>query len=154
MGDFDLVPSTLEKLGVERLFWGVRMRPGTPVYAGRYGDKLVLALSGNPAAAYVNAHVFLLPVLDRLMGTTFDRTKRVVLARMKHPPQKKKANHTRFLRGKIVFEGTELWIEFNAEQSAGTLRSFLGMTGLAEVEPGVDLENGVVVPVHLTLGSV
>lgn len=149
VGDFDLVPAVLEQLGVERLFWGVRMRPGTPIYAGRYGNTIVLALSGNPAAAYVNAHVFLVPLMLRLSGKKGADDSRVVFARLKQPPQKKRANHTRFLRGQLVLKDTELWIEFHPEQSSGTLGSLLGMTGLARIEPGADLSNGAVAPVYL-----
>ncbi len=154
VGDYDLVPSVLESLGVRRIFWGVRMRPGTPVYAGLYDGKVVLALSGNPAAAYVNAHVFLLPVLARMMGKGNERLPKVVSARMRHWPNKRRANLTRFLRGRLVVDGAELWIDLHPEQSSGSLGSFLGMTGLAQIEPEADLTDGTLVPVYLTVGSI
>lgn len=68
VGKKDFLPETLEKIGAERLFHGVEMKPGTPVMANKYKDKLILSLSGYPFAAMVNFQLFFWPVLARLAG--------------------------------------------------------------------------------------
>ena len=55
-------------LGVDRIFWRVGMKPGAAVLAGRYGKTLILALSGNPYASYVDLHMIVRPVLSEFTG--------------------------------------------------------------------------------------
>ena len=44
------------------------MRPGKPLFHGRLGSKRVLGLPGNPVSAFVTALVFLVPMLERMLG--------------------------------------------------------------------------------------
>ena len=148
VGDFDLVPRVFEELGVKRLFWGVYMRPGTPAFVGTYGSKLVFALSGNPPATYVNAHVLLLPALRLLLGQT-DYKNREFPARLYRAPNKKKVKHTRFLTGKLFLHEHEWWIDVGGNQSTGSLTRFVDANALARIEPGDELGEGQYVQVEL-----
>jgi molybdopterin molybdotransferase len=72
-GNRDLVPGTLEQLGVERVFHKVRMKPGKPLWYGvgpRRGDSspgpLVFGLPGNPVSGIVGFLLFVRPALDIL----------------------------------------------------------------------------------------
>jgi len=58
VGDHDHLRPALAGLGVEELFWGVRIRPGHPTWFGRRGDTCVLGLPGNPVASVVCFVVF------------------------------------------------------------------------------------------------
>ena len=49
VGGHDLVKGTLAELGVEELFWRVRIKPGKPIFCGRRGDTWVFGLPGNPS---------------------------------------------------------------------------------------------------------
>ena len=150
VGDYDLTPRALERLGVKRLFWGVWMRPGTPVYAGVYEDRLVLALSGNPTAAFVNAHVLLSPTLKAIAGLTTPQPWDGMKARLRHAPVKTAVKHTRFLHGRLLAEEGQLWIDVAGKQSAGSVQSLAGKTGLARIEPGEALVDGALVKVIIT----
>ena len=44
MGDFDLVPSVLIKIGFEILFDQVAIQPGKPTVFGRYENKFVFGI--------------------------------------------------------------------------------------------------------------
>ena len=68
VGPHDLVKPALAALGVEELFWRVRMRPGKPIFCGRAGARWVLGLPGNPLSAVVGFLVFGEPLLRRLAG--------------------------------------------------------------------------------------
>jgi len=70
MGRKDLLPGVFEGLGVERLFHGVKIQPGKPVWGGRKGSRLVLGLPGNPVSALVILELFVVPLLARLPGGT------------------------------------------------------------------------------------
>ena len=72
VGDRDLVASALKSEGLKLDFWKVAMRPGKPLLYGRLGSTRLLGLPGNPVSALVCAHVFLLPMLRRLLGLAAD----------------------------------------------------------------------------------
>jgi molybdopterin molybdotransferase len=68
LGDFDYVPRTFESLGVRTVFHGLKMRPGKPTYYGRFGDKAVFGLPGNPVSTFVNFEVLVRPHLLARLG--------------------------------------------------------------------------------------
>ncbi|CAN5685971.1 molybdopterin molybdotransferase MoeA [soil metagenome] len=74
-GKLDLVPGTLEALGVRAIFHKVRLKPGKPLLFGigpeREGGRpgaLVFGLPGNPVSGVVGFLLFVRPALDVLKG--------------------------------------------------------------------------------------
>ena len=71
-GVLDLVPATLERLGVKQVFHRVAIRPGKPVWFGVFEagptKSLVFGLPGNPVSSLVCFHVFVELALSRLAG--------------------------------------------------------------------------------------
>ena len=51
VGERDLLPDALERLGARQLFHGVAVKPGSPMLAAMWEGKPVICLSGNPFAA-------------------------------------------------------------------------------------------------------
>lgn len=68
VGDHDLVGDVAAELGMERAFYKVRMRPGKPLMAGRFGTSAMVGLPGNPVSAMVCGHVFLRPMVRVMLG--------------------------------------------------------------------------------------
>jgi molybdopterin molybdotransferase len=68
VGDHDLVAPVAKDLGMEQSFYKIKMRPGKPLMAGRMGDSVLIGLPGNPVSAMVCGHVFLAPVIRRMLG--------------------------------------------------------------------------------------
>ncbi len=68
VGDHDLVGDVAMKNGMDRAFYKIAMRPGKPLMAGRMGDATMIGLPGNPVSAMVCAHIFLVPVLRKMLG--------------------------------------------------------------------------------------
>lgn len=68
VGDHDLVGRVAGDLGMERAFYKVAMRPGKPLMAGRMGAAAMIGLPGNPVSAMVCGHVFVVPVITRMLG--------------------------------------------------------------------------------------
>ena len=68
VGKKDIMHEVFSMLGAERIFWRVGMKPGAAVLAGRYGKTLILALSGNPYASYVDLHMIVRPALAEFTG--------------------------------------------------------------------------------------
>jgi molybdopterin molybdotransferase len=71
-GKKDLVPETLERLGVEIVFHRVRVKPGKPLLFGSFTDPetgercLVFGLPGNPVAAVICFLLFVEPAIRAL----------------------------------------------------------------------------------------
>jgi molybdopterin molybdotransferase len=68
VGERDLVAAALKSEGLELDFWRIAMRPGKPMLYGRLGSQRVLGVPGNPVSALICAHVFLEPMLRRMLG--------------------------------------------------------------------------------------
>ena len=68
VGERDLVATALKSEGLTLDFWKIAMRPGKPMLFGRMGEQRVLGVPGNPVSALICAHVFLLPMMDRMLG--------------------------------------------------------------------------------------
>ena len=85
-GVMDLVPGVLTDLGVAQVFHKVRMKPGKPVWFGKFAQDdrqtLVLGMPGNPVSTLVSFEVFVKPMLRALAGGEF------------RPPQPQKASLT------------------------------------------------------------
>lgn len=70
VGDHDLVGKVAIDKGLQRAFYKVAMRPGKPLMAGRIGNSAMIGLPGNPVSAMVCGHIFVLPMLRKMLGHT------------------------------------------------------------------------------------
>jgi molybdopterin molybdotransferase len=73
VGILDLVPKTLEQLGVEQVFHKVNLKPGKPLWFGVRRDvaerqTLVFGLPGNPVSSLVCFELFVRPAIQKLRG--------------------------------------------------------------------------------------
>jgi len=68
VGERDLVTRALRDEGLKVDFWKIAMRPGKPSFYGRLGHQRVLGVPGNPVSAFITALVFLVPMLERMLG--------------------------------------------------------------------------------------
>ena len=75
MGDYDLVPGILEKLGVEIFFHKVAQKPGKPMLFGKRGMNYIFGLPGNPVAAYLGFELYAGPMIRRMAGEVGFRTR-------------------------------------------------------------------------------
>ncbi|MGB3682546.1 MAG: gephyrin-like molybdotransferase Glp [Rubrobacteraceae bacterium] len=68
VGEKDLVKGTMSDLGVEQIFWGVKFKPGKPLFFGVRNGAGVFGLPGNPVSAMVCFDLFVRPALMQMMG--------------------------------------------------------------------------------------
>lgn len=68
VGDHDHARGALADLGCRLIFEKVALKPGKPTWLGRLGDSVILGLPGNPASALVTARLFLVPMIERMLG--------------------------------------------------------------------------------------
>jgi molybdopterin molybdotransferase len=86
-GKFDLIPETLDKVGVEQVFHKIAMRPGKPLWFGVKLDGqrrvLVFGLPGNPVSSLVCFELFVRPAIAKMSGRGFASLPRVT-AQLSH----------------------------------------------------------------------
>jgi molybdopterin molybdotransferase len=71
VGERDVLRPLIQGLGAEPVFERIAVQPGKPCWHARFADgRLVLGLPGNPASAFVCAHLLLKPLLRALLGRT------------------------------------------------------------------------------------
>lgn len=144
VGQKDLVPAALERMGARFIFRGVKMKPGMPTTLAVIDGIPVLALSGNPFAAAVAFELF---------------GKAAIYAMGENPAAKparqkcvlengfeKSSPGLRYIRG-ICREGR---VTLPQGHSNGQMRSMVGCNCLVEVMPGTgELRSGDEVEVLL-----
>jgi len=64
------------------LVHGVNIRPGKPTILAVCEGKAVIGLPGNPVSALVIAGLFVVPVIEKLLGLPADRPRPSLLARL------------------------------------------------------------------------
>jgi molybdopterin molybdotransferase len=72
MGDFDFVPSVLERAGVSILFSRVNVQPGKPTTFGIHPEALVFGLPGNPVSSFMQFELLVRPLICKMMSYKFD----------------------------------------------------------------------------------
>jgi molybdopterin molybdotransferase len=71
VGERDVLRPLIQSMGAHPVFERIAVQPGKPCWHARFGDgRLVLGLPGNPASAFVCAHLLLKPLLHALLGRT------------------------------------------------------------------------------------
>lgn len=71
MGDFDFVPSVLEKAGVRIFFSSVAVQPGKPTTFGLHPKAAVFGLPGNPVSSFLQFELLVKPLLYRMMNCSW-----------------------------------------------------------------------------------
>lgn len=82
VGAHDLVQEALTAKGMALGFWKIAMRPGKPMMTGRLGRMIALGLPGNPVSSIVCGHLFLVPLIETLLGLPEPRRDRSEPARL------------------------------------------------------------------------
>lgn len=67
-GKFDLVPASLEQVGVEKIFHEVSQKPGKPFWFGVSKKAIVFALPGNPVSTLLCFYRYIMPWLWQGLG--------------------------------------------------------------------------------------
>lgn len=78
----DMTAEVIRQLGLPGvLVHGINTRPGKPTILGVCNGKAVIGLPGNPVSALVNGYLFVVPVIEKLLGA-LPRPKATVQAKL------------------------------------------------------------------------
>ncbi|MDK0735443.1 molybdopterin molybdotransferase MoeA [Clostridium perfringens] len=146
VGEKDLMQKVAESIGFEKLFWKIKIKPGSAVVCSKMEEKILISLSGNPNAALTTFELLGKPVLKKLEGKeeniNIKREKGVLMDSFN-----KKSHQRRFLRGNVIYDEKGAMVYITQIKSGnGILSSLLNANCLIEIEKGNEgLNRGEVV---------
>ncbi|MDM0488673.1 molybdopterin molybdotransferase MoeA [Clostridium perfringens] len=134
VGEKDLMQKVAESIGFEKLFWKIKIKPGSAVVCSKREEKILISLSGNPNAALTTFELLGKPVLKKLEGeeenVNIKREKGILMDSFN-----KKSPQRIFLRGNVIYDekGAKVYIT-QIKSGNGILSSLLDANCLIEVE--------------------
>ena len=134
VGDYDWAVRSAELLGAKVLFWKASMRPGGAIVAAVKGEKLLLSLSGNPAAAVLGLLRIAMPYIKKLCGRTDCFFPEISV--MLREPFKKDSPKLRVLRGRLEIVDAKAYFVESDGQGSEEISSLAGCDLLGEIPLG------------------
>ncbi len=124
VGDHDLMRPAFADAGFTPVFEKVAVKPGKPTWFSTCGAQRVLGLPGNPASAFVCAHLFLKPLID-------GRTERAWLNARSVGALPAPGRRETYLRAHVLADDDGvLRVEAATNQDSSLIRPFLTANGL------------------------
>ena len=131
VGEFDLVPKVVENMGYKRKFQKVAIQPGKPVSFSVKKDKYCFGLSGNPVSSFLQFHLLVKPMLEKLSGNQNKITR--IKIRYDGNFTRKKAERRYFLPIVLTEKG---YVQIPEYHGSAHLHALNGIYGFAEVAEG------------------
>lgn len=134
VGEKDLMQKVSESIGFEKLFWKIKIKPGSAVVCSKKEEKILISLSGNPNAALTTFELLGKSVLKKLEGEeeniNIKRERGILMDSFN-----KKSPQRRFLRGNVIYDekGAKVYIT-QIKSGNGILSSLLNANCLIEIE--------------------
>jgi molybdopterin molybdotransferase len=142
VGEMDFVKSAFEELGGELQFWKVAIKPGRPFVFGRWREKFLFGLPGNPVSAHVTFLLLARPALLRWQGAT-EVTLPACLGVLGEPLANP-GGRRHFVRVRVAPDGK---VTLAGAQASHLLSSFAAANGLVDVPPKTTLPAGTTMQV-------
>ena len=145
VGDYDFVLEATQRNGVEPLFYKVKQKPGKPLYLGKKGKQVVVALPGNPASALSCFYLYVTRVIDALSGT--QNAPLIESAPITNDYQKP-AGFTHFLKG--YYNRKQKQVHLLTGQESYKMHSFAQANCFVELRETItEVKKGEIVEIHL-----
>ena len=133
MGDFDFVPTSIQRLGGRVIFHKVSVKPGKPVFVAAVGAGWLVALPGNPVSVVAGYHLFARRVICRLMGTAYSPRSAEAVLEEEVPIQ---GNRLCLVGARLQEFNGRVTASPSLRQKSGRLSSILGINGFIFLEGG------------------
>ena len=147
VGEKDLLNKSIDNINGEKLFWKVKIKPGSAVLCSKINNALVVSLSGNPTAALTAFELFVKTSLEKMCGyykLEVKREKAILCDNFS-----KKSPQRRFIRARaIIEEGKQMVYITQIKSGNGILSSNLNSNCMIEVQDENDgLKAGEIVDI-------
>lgn len=132
-GVCDQALNAIRLTGARPLFWGIKIKPGSHSGAAVLKSKLIIALSGNPAACATGYHLLATPSLRALQGLNPEPVRLVAVCKN---TLLKKGGPRRFVRGNAFWHQNKWQVSFGPGQKSSMLRSLINYNALIDLPAG------------------
>jgi molybdenum cofactor synthesis domain-containing protein len=131
-GDYDYVPGTLRRICKTLAMERVWMRPGAPFVAATHQSTVFFAMSGNPAAAFIQFETLVRPTLSAMAGRPYQPF--ALTAKLADHVAHKPVKHTRFLRARAAIEEGQLVVHCARDQSPGLIKGLAHTNAIVRMD--------------------
>ncbi|ASK28363.1 molybdopterin molybdenumtransferase MoeA [Neisseria chenwenguii] len=145
VGEADYLKQTVERAG-ELTSHSVAIKPGKPFAWGRIGRADIFILPGNPVAAFVTAHMLLLPALNKMAGGNGDGLQEI---RTTAAFTTKKAIKRREFLRVVLTNDHKTTARLLPNQGSAMLATCCEAEALCEVPAGETVNEGDLVRIYL-----
>lgn len=122
VGEADYTKTALQSSG-QVDFWKVAIKPGRPLAFGHIQDTAFFGLPGNPVAVMVTFYLFVLPALEKMLGSS-DKPIAPTLMATATEDMRKKPGRTEIPRGILEHSKNGEWeVKITGKQGSGILSS-------------------------------
>ena len=144
MGDFDFVPSVLERAGVKLLFSRVAIQPGKPTIFGLHEKSVIFGLPGNPVSSFIIFELLTRPLICKMMGYQLKPLE--IRLQMKEKFSRKYAERMALIPVIITDDGMVMPSEFHGSAHISALPQ---SDGIVALNAGINtIEKGEIVSVR------
>ena len=150
VGEHDYVKKAAKECGFKELFWGVKQKPGKPLFfgikSGKYRSKLLFGLPGNPVSAYVcffhyaAQTIFRLSCSELLYKRLYTHTSQRIV---------NKKDRAQMLRVKLINEDNSLKFKVLDKQESYMITSISDADGYIIVEENQSINKDSLVEIFL-----
>lgn len=135
VGEKDLLNESIDNINGKKLFWKVKIKPGSAVLCSKINNALVVSLSGNPTAALTAFELFVKTSLEKMCG--YDKVEVKREKAILGDNFSKKSPQRRFIRARAVIEeGKQIVYITQIKSGNGILSSNLNSNCMIEVQGG------------------
>lgn len=142
VGDSDFVLTALDKIGVKTIFTRVMAKPGGHVFFGEYEGKFIFALSGNPAASFMNFYLYVRPIILRLQNRNANMLK--VKSELINGFNNK-AKVSRILRATTLYKDGKFCTEIEEGQKSGVLSTMVSKNSIVIAPSQTEISKGEII---------
>ena len=135
-GKYDFIPEILNELQVEKIFHGVKQRPGKPFWFGvqKETGTVVFSFPGNPVSTFVNYTTYFKDWLKQSLGIPLSEIKVALKEEVVI-----KGELTLLLRAKLHLLDGKLQASLVKENGSGDLNSLVPTDGFIVVAPNKEV---------------
>lgn len=131
VGKKDIMHEVIKTINANRLFWRVKMKPGTPAIYSIYKNKPIISLSGNPFAAIATFEIMGKEIIYKLTGDM--DLKQIRIKSIMEDDFLKSSKGRRIVRG--IYKNNKVYLP-QGGHSPGMMSSMIGCNCLIDIKPG------------------
>ena len=128
MGEYDLVPEIMTKIGIRQKFQRIAIQPGKPTIFGIAGKKICFGLPGNPVSSFVLFELLVKPLLYGLMGHNYSPPNIVLPIAGEY--KRKKSGRKSWLPVRINANGEVETVDYHGSAHIYSLNKAMGLISI------------------------